>query len=159
MHKIEMSQLGLALLVPPLNDLSCCHGIGEGMVGNEIVKLLALLGLDLIHEFTDFILKALEIGIILLLSHGVPPVGGIRAHRLTNGDVVFNLEDSEGWIILGIRLLLAWVDGVTLHARHVVHALMERSMQNATTRSELSLTLPIVGANLEDQHRLRQRTN
>ena len=124
-----MSQLSLAILAPTLNDLSCCHGIGEGMVGHEIVKLLALLGLDLIREFTDF---------ILLLSHGAPPVGGIRTLPRT--------EDSEGRVILGvlgIRLLLAQVDGVVRRAR----CSCERAKW------------PIVRANLEDQHRFTQQTN
>ena len=37
-HEVEVRELGLALLVAPLDDASCRHSVGEGVVGDEIIE-------------------------------------------------------------------------------------------------------------------------
>lgn len=50
MNKVEMLQLGFALPVPSLNNLRSCHCIRKGVVGDQIVELLALFCFHLVHE-------------------------------------------------------------------------------------------------------------
>mmetsp|Transcript_77743 Transcript_77743/g.166691 ORF Transcript_77743/g.166691 Transcript_77743/m.166691 type:complete len:236 (+) Transcript_77743:836-1543(+) len=159
MHEIEVLQLLVALGAAAVEDLSASHGVGEGVVGDEVIKLLALLLLDLIHESADLVLEALAVGSELLLVHGVPTVGRVWAHRLADGDVVAQLENLEGGIVvrLGDRILLnlARVDGIALHTGHGVEGLVKRGVQDATSWGELALPLPVVRADME-HHDLRR---
>merc|ERR1719160_20941 len=102
MNKIEVLQLLVALLATPVEDLRSCHSVGESMVRNDVVELLAFPLLNLVHESAHLVLQTLGVGSILLLIHGMPPVRRVWADRLADGDVVWNLEDLEGGHIVGL---------------------------------------------------------
>mmetsp|Transcript_59785 Transcript_59785/g.139257 ORF Transcript_59785/g.139257 Transcript_59785/m.139257 type:complete len:201 (+) Transcript_59785:498-1100(+) len=154
-YKVEVLQLMLALLVPALDNLRTSHGICECMVRDEEVKLPALFRFNSVHVGADLVLQALAIGLELGVIHGMPPVGGVRADGLANGDVVVQLEDLESLVLCRFRvgLLLARVDRVALHARDGVEGLMHRRVEDAAARCKLALPLPVVGADVEHQER------
>mmetsp|Transcript_73220 Transcript_73220/g.191937 ORF Transcript_73220/g.191937 Transcript_73220/m.191937 type:complete len:313 (-) Transcript_73220:68-1006(-) len=77
--EVEVLQLCLTLLPATLQDLGPGHGVGEGMVRDQVVELLALLQLDLIHVLADLVLQAQAVCCELLVVHGVPPVRGVGA--------------------------------------------------------------------------------
>jgi len=44
--------------------------------------------------------QTIQVGLVFLVIHGVPSVGGVWTYRLANWNVMIDLEDAEGIIIL-----------------------------------------------------------
>lgn len=65
--------------------------------------------------------QTIQVGLVFLVIHGVPSVGGVWTYRLANWNVMIDLEDAEGIIILTSppKQTCNWRTSITLSLQYI----------------------------------------